>query len=224
MVMTNLTIDSPVQAPRVRSVRRQETPRWKRLLDLSVVILITPLLAVLFAAVAIFIRCVSRGPVFFLQSRVGHGGKDFRIIKFRTMTVSKSGRDASHREYVSKRAIDGGALAKPDHRNQLIPGGEILRKLSIDELPQIWNVLKGEMSLVGPRPDLLRLEDYDEEQSRRFEVLPGMTGLWQVSGKNSLSFDQMIELDIRYVETMSLSQDLKIIAKTFLVLLKERNE
>jgi lipopolysaccharide/colanic/teichoic acid biosynthesis glycosyltransferase len=140
------------------------------------------------------------------------------------MEVPKVSRDASHREYVANRSLVNEPLSKPDFKSELIRGGELIRKLSIDELPQIFNVLIGNMSLVGPRPDLLKLEDYEHWQTRRFEVMPGMTGLWQVSGKNSLSFDQMIGLDIEYVDTMSLKQDLKIIARTFSVLLFEHNE
>ena len=93
-----------------------------------------------------------------------------------------------------------------------------------DELPQLFNVLKGNMSLVGPRPDLLQLDDYTPMQARRFEVMPGMTGLWQVSGKNSLSFDQMIELDLRYIDHISLQKDLSILFRTIGVLINYRNE
>jgi lipopolysaccharide/colanic/teichoic acid biosynthesis glycosyltransferase len=199
-------------------------PAWKRVLDISLVLLTLPLLSPLLVLVACYIRLVSTGPIFFIQSRVGHGGEDFRIIKFRTMEVPQVSRDASHREYVANRSLVNEPLSKPDFKSELIRGGELIRKLSIDELPQIFNVLIGNMSLVGPRPDLLKLEDYEHWQTRRFEVMPGMTGLWQVSGKNSLSFDQMIGLDIEYVDTMSLKQDLKIIARTFSVLLFEHNE
>jgi lipopolysaccharide/colanic/teichoic acid biosynthesis glycosyltransferase len=188
------------------------------------VILILPILAPIFLLVAIYVRIVSRGPVFFIQSRVGHGGDDFRIFKFRTMKVPKVSRDDSHRDYLANHLRLDTPIKKPNLKNELIFGGELLRKLSIDELPQVFNVVLGNMSLVGPRPDLLRLSDYENWQLRRFEVLPGMTGLWQVSGKNSLTFDQMVKLDIEYIEAQSLKQDLRIIAKTFLVLLIERNE
>ena len=222
--MTNLTLDPEVEPKAIRIINKYPIPAWKRALDISLVLLALPLLSPLLALVACYIRLVSAGPIFFIQSRVGHGGKDFRIFKFRTMEVPKVSRDASHREYVANRAQVNEPLSKPDYKSELIRGGELIRKLSIDELPQIFNVLIGNMSLVGPRPDLLKLDDYEHWQTRRFEVLPGMTGLWQVSGKNSLSFDQMIDLDIQYADSVSLKQDLKIIARTFSVLLFEHNE
>jgi lipopolysaccharide/colanic/teichoic acid biosynthesis glycosyltransferase len=205
-------------------IPKRENPDWKRMLDLCLVVLITPLLAPLIGAVVIYIKLVSPGPILFVQSRVGYGGDDFRIYKFRTMHVSNICRDEAHRDYVARHAGINTPVKKPDYKSDLVPGGEWLRKLSIDELPQLVNVWQGTMSLVGPRPDVLRLEDYEAWQLRRFEVLPGMTGLWQVSGKNRLTFDQMVELDIKYAETRSLSQDLLIMARTVIVLLLERNE
>ena len=120
--------------------------------------------------------------------------------------------------------MSDGPILKPWYRNELIPGGRLLRKLSLDELPQLFNVLRGNMSLVGPRPDLLQLEDYRPYQARRFEVMPGMTGLWQVSGKNSLSFDQMIALDLDYIDRMSVWMDLVILFRTIGFLINSRNE
>ncbi|MGI9473744.1 MAG: sugar transferase [Rubripirellula sp.] len=205
-------------------IQQLATPTWKRGVDLIGAFVATPLLSPLLLVVALYIRLVSPGPVLFVQSRVGHGGEDFRIYKFRTMHVPRQSRDDQHREYVAGLASGEGPASKPEFENELIPGGNLLRKLSIDELPQLLNVFRGNMSLVGPRPDVLRLEDYEEWQVQRFEVLPGMTGLWQVSGKNRLSFDEMIELDVRYIETRSLTNDLSIIARTVRVLLFERNE
>lgn len=203
---------------------RREHPKWKRTLDLCVIAVFAPLLAPVLLMVALYIKAVSRGPVLFVQSRVGYGGDPFPIYKFRTMHVSEVSRDAMHRDYVASFAGGDAPLKKPDYQNDLIPGGELLRKLSIDEFPQLLNVLQGNMSLVGPRPDLMQIEDYKPRQLRRFEGLPGMTGLWQVSGKNRLTFEQMIQLDIEYLETRSLSQDLRILAKTVIVLLFESNE
>ncbi|TWU35809.1 putative sugar transferase EpsL [Novipirellula aureliae] len=210
-------------------IKRRYTPAWKRTIDIVGIVVVLPLLAPLFVLVAAYIKLVSRGPVLFVQSRVGFGGEMFRIFKFRTMHVPKVSRDEKHRGYVASLSrADGtnetGTLKKPDYKNELIPGGERIRKLSIDELPQLFNVLLGNMSLVGPRPDVLKLNDYQTWQLRRFEVVPGMTGLWQVSGKNRLSFDQMIDLDIQYIETRSIATDLRIICRTFSVLLFERNE
>lgn len=222
--MANLTLDPEVETTAIRSIVKRPIPAWKRVLDVILVLLALPLLSPLLVLVACYIRLVSAGPVLFVQSRVGYGGEDFQIFKFRTMEVPKVSRDASHRQYVANRSQIDGPLSKPNRKNELIPGGALIRKLSIDELPQIFNVLLGNMSLVGPRPDLLQLDDYEHWQTRRFEVLPGMTGLWQVSGKNSLSFDQMIDLDIEYVDNMTLKKDVKIIARTFSVLLFEHNE
>jgi lipopolysaccharide/colanic/teichoic acid biosynthesis glycosyltransferase len=201
-------------------IQKREHPRWKRALDLAGVIVVLPVLSPLLALVALYIKAVSPGPVLFVQSRVGHGGGDFRIIKFRTMHVPKTCRDETHRGYVASRVCTGQPIQKPHFlRNELIPGGAVLRKWSIDEFPQLFNVVNGSMSLVGPRPDVLRLDDYEPWHLRRFEVLPGMTGLWQVSGKNRLTHDQMVELDIEYIETRSLRRDLRILAKTVVVVL-----
>ena len=207
----------------VEIVRRNH-PHWKRALDTCGVLLIIPLLAPLLLAVALYIKLVSRGPIFFVQRRVGYGGEPFQIHKFRTMRVSDVNRDDNHRKLVASYTNGNGAMRKPKHQDEFIPGGNLIRSLSIDELPQLYDVLTGNMSLVGPRPDVLQLEDYEPEQLRRFEVLPGMTGLWQVSGKNRLSFEKMVELDIEYIETRSLLGDLMIMARTIVVLLFERNE
>jgi lipopolysaccharide/colanic/teichoic acid biosynthesis glycosyltransferase len=200
-------------------IQRRKHPGWKRGLDLAGVLLATPLVAPLLLMAAVYIRLVSPGPIFFVQSRVGFGGEKFRIFKLRTMHVPKISRDESHRDYVANRAGGDEVLCKPNYHSELIPGGYWLRKWSIDELPQLVNVLLGDMSLVGPRPDVLQLEDYEAWQLRRFEVLPGMTGLWQVSGKNRLTFDQMVALDIEYIDTMSVLRDVTIMGKTVLVLL-----
>ena len=146
----------------------------------------------------------------YIQPRLGFGGEKFRILKFRTMHDRQQFRDEVHREYVAQLAGGDQVLKKPDIKSELIPGGSLIRKMSIDELPQLWNVVKGEMSLVGPRPDLLQLEDYTPEQLRRFEVLPGITGLWQVNNKNETTFNEMIQLDIEYVDTATLLLDLRI--------------
>ena len=187
--------------------------------SLSLLILLSPLLL----GIGIFIKLVSKGPALYIQPRLGFGGETFRIWKFRTMHDRKQGRDDTHREYVSKLAANNEVLEKPDIKNELIFCGGLLRALSLDELPQLWNVLKGEMSLVGPRPDLLELEDYAPEQLRRFEVLPGITGLWQVNEKNDLTFTDMIELDIEYVETRTFLLDLRILAGTAFTMIKLSN-
>ena len=218
MIVKNPVTDTSV------AVMTRKHPNWKRGLDLSLTMVLLPVLAPLLGLIALYIRCVSRGPIFFVQSRVGYGGESFAIYKFRTMRVSREPRDEIHRRYVAVRSALDGPIAKPSYQDDLIRGGRLLRKLSLDELPQLFNVLKGSMSLVGPRPDLLQLEDYTPMQARRFEVMPGMTGLWQVSGKNRLSFDQMIELDLRYIDNCSMLTDLGILLKTVLVLINQHNE
>ena len=207
-----------------RSVDCRPILRWKRILDLAIVVVSTPLLAPLLGVVSLYIKMMSPGPILFKQSRVGYGGETFTIYKFRTMHVAPEGREEAHRLYVASHARAGSAIHKPEHQNQLIAGGSWIRKLSIDEFPQLLNVFKGNMSIVGPRPDLLQVEDYKAWQLQRFEVLPGMTGLWQISGKNRLTFEEMVNLDIRYAQGRSLLGDLKIIFMTFKVLLTERNE
>jgi len=217
-------LQAPVAPETSYRIRRLRHPAWKRVMDLCGVAVAAPVLAPLLCLIALYIRVVSSGPILFVQTRVGFGGDDFLIYKFRTMHVPSVSRDQMHRDYVASHAGGDAPIRKPDYRRDLIPGGELLRRFSIDELPQLLNIFQGNMSFVGPRPDVMRLEDYETWQLRRFEALPGITGLWQVSGKNRLTLDQMIELDIKYVETRSLSQDLRIIAKTFMVLMLVRNE
>ncbi len=192
----------------------RETPRWKRLIDIAgsgtAIVALLPL----FVLIAGFIKSVSHGPVWFTQARIGAKGRPFRIIKFRTMRVSNNAE--AHKEHVGRLATaEDAPLKKMDDRCELIPFAWLLRAMCIDELPQLFNVLRGEMSLVGPRPDVLPMEAYRHGHLQRFDVLPGMTGLWQVSGKNRTTFSEMIELDIRYVKTRSFWLDMKIMALTF---------
>lgn len=193
-------------------------------MDLVGVAILLPILLPLLLLVGCYIRIVSRGPVLFIQERIGRGGAYFSIYKFRTMHVAEKTRDEAHRQYLAERSAGDAPLAKPNYASSLIRGGNLLRKCSLDELPQLLNIWKGDMSLVGPRPDVLHLADYEDWHLRRFEVVPGMTGLWQVSGKNRLSFDRMVELDIQYIDELSPVNDFKIFVKTFRVLLTERNE
>lgn len=170
----------------------------KRLLDIIVSLTALVCLSPLMLLVGVWLRSAGRGGVFFLQERPGKGGRLFRIIKFRTMT---DGRDA-----------DGMLL--PDTQ-RLTRTGRFLRSASIDELPQLWNVLKGDMSLVGPRPLLPQyLPLYSERQARRHEVRPGITGWAQCHGRNSISWKEKLELDVWYVEHCSFLLDLKVILLT----------
>lgn len=170
----------------------------KRTIDLGVagagLVVLSPVLALL----ALAVRLVHGSPVLFGQERAGLGGRPFRIVKLRTMT--------------DVRGPDGALL--PDDR-RLTRFGQFLRSSSLDELPELWNVVRGDMSLVGPRPlPTSYLPRYTEREARRHEVKPGITGLAQVSGRNGLSWEERLELDVRYVETRSLALDLRILART----------
>ncbi len=170
----------------------------KRLFDLSVVIITAPMWVPLLAVLAVMVRLRIGSPVLFRQERPGKGGEPFTILKFRTMT---SATDA-----------DGNLLPDSD---RLTPTGRLLRKTSVDELPELINVLRGDMSLVGPRPLLMEyLELYTPEQARRHDVRPGITGLAQVSGRNAISWEAKFDLDGEYVDDVSLGLDLKILAAT----------
>ena len=192
-------------------------PAWKRLLDIGLIVLILPLLIPLMLLIALIISMVSKGPVLFQQERVGFLGRKFMCLKFRTMFV---GSDTSiHKEHLSSLLNTDAPIpmvkmdAKGDSR--IIPFGLLLRTSGLDELPQLINVLRGEMSLVGPRPCLQYESDkYLPWQKERFNAAPGLTGLWQVSGKNRTTFVKMIQLDIEYAKNKSLWLDLKIILKT----------
>lgn len=196
----------------------EQIPMWKRSLDVIGALMAIILLSPIWIMISLFIKLVSPGPVFFKQKRVGMDGKYFMMIKFRTMSV-KVDPDA-HRRYVETLIrSDSGNNDKPmvklENRPEIIPGGKIIRSLCLDEIPQLLNVLKGEMSLVGPRPAMeYEVQQYADWHHKRLNALPGMTGLWQVSGKNRLTFNEMVRLDIRYTRQMSLNNDLKILVKT----------
>jgi lipopolysaccharide/colanic/teichoic acid biosynthesis glycosyltransferase len=187
-------------------------PYWKRAMDIVGAICALIILAPLIAAAAIFIRCRSRGPIFFCQTRYGLNGKPFTLWKFRTIETSES--SEQHRSHVTGLMEGDAPLTKLDRELPVIAGGRFLRKYGLDELPQLFNVLRGEMSLVGPRPDVLPLTSYQPWQQDRFKVLPGLTGLWQVSGKNHTTFSEMIHLDITYIHHRSMRFDLLIIVET----------
>jgi undecaprenyl phosphate N,N'-diacetylbacillosamine 1-phosphate transferase len=173
----------------------------KRLVDLSISIPAVILLALPFAAIALAIKLDDRGPVLFRQERVGRGGRSFRVWKFRTMIVNAVSQGF------------GNTVASDDDRITRV--GRLLRKFGVDELPQILNVLSGEMSLVGPRPTLsYQVEHYDAMQRRRLEVRPGITSLAVVSGRNALSWVDRIELDVWYIDHWSLGLDLRILFRT----------
>lgn len=195
---------------------------WKRALDMSVILLLLPAILFFGLVAALVIKLGSRGPVLFRQERVGFRGSRFVCLKFRTMKPNAE--TTSHENHV-KELIQGSApMTKLDSRKdpRLIPFGSMLRSTGLDELPQLINVLRGEMSIVGPRPCLpYEYELYEPWQRRRFDVVPGLTGLWQVSGKNRTTFNEMINLDIEYSERSSFWMDLKIILLTVPALLRQ---
>jgi lipopolysaccharide/colanic/teichoic acid biosynthesis glycosyltransferase len=194
----------------------------KRALDETIAAIALTLAAPILLMIAMLIRITSTGPVLFRQTRIGAGGREFVMLKFRTMKHRCS--DDLHRTYV-KDLLDGAAtqqdgLFKLHNDPRITAVGRALRKLSLDELPQLFNVLRGEMSLVGPRPALpWELRMFPAWAYRRLEVLPGVTGLWQVGGRNRLTMLEGLELDVEYVDHRSLWLDLRILAKTPFALL-----
>ncbi|USY57097.1 sugar transferase [Bacillus sp. 1780r2a1] len=173
-------------------------------------------LSFLFLVISVWIKIEDpKGPVFFSQKRVGKNGKEFNMYKFRSMVT-----DAEERlkELLALNETTG-AMFKMKNDPRVTRVGRFIRKTSIDELPQLFNVLKGDMSLVGPRPPLPReVDEYTSYDKQRLFVVPGCTGLWQVSGRSNIGFKEMVELDLQYIQTRSLLIDVKIIFKTILVL------
>lgn len=193
----------------------------KRLLDLMLSLLALIVLAPLFLVVAAAIKLEDpRGPVLFRQIRIGKNGKPFAMYKFRSMVTNA---ESKLEELLPQNEIEG-AMFKMKDDPRVTRVGRLLRKWSIDEFPQFWNVLSGEMTLVGPRPPLPReVKDYTTYEMQRLTVTPGCTGLWQVSGRNELSFYEMVELDLEYIAKRSLRFDLKIMWRTFKMLLLAKN-
>ena len=190
-------------------------PLWKRAIDvtgaLAAIILLSPLLLM----VALLILIVSPGPIFFRQERVGYLGRPFTLWKFRTMHVNAD--TTVHKDYLHDLITNEKEMVKLDSGRdyRIIPFGSLLRATGIDELPQLLNVLLGEMSLIGPRPCLpYEAREFLPWQMRRFDTLPGLTGLWQVSGKNRTTFKEMMRLDIGYARRRALLLDAKIVLLT----------
>ena len=196
--------------------------RAKRILDVLFTLLMLPFLCLFMAFIAVLIRLDSEGPIFYRQKRVGQDGVEFEMLKFRSMYVNND--DALHREAV-RRYMNGDALhdgkdsADAPYKLVCDPRitrvGRIIRKLSIDEFPQFFNVLRGEMSLVGPRPPLpYEVEAYSLHDCLRLCGKPGITGYWQVYGRSRVTFDEMVEMDIEYLRQQSILQDIKLILLT----------
>ncbi len=204
--------------PRVLSI-------WMRGLDIICCLLALPVLSVSTALMAVIIGVASPGPIFFRQERVGIQGRRFQIFKFRTMRAGADARD--HESHFRSLMMTNAPMVKLDAKldSRLIPGAWILRASGLDELPQIINVLRGEMTLVGPRPSIpSEFELYESAQRERVSVRPGLTGLWQVSGKNRTTFEEMIRLDVHYVRHASLLLNVRIMLLTPWALLMQIGE
>jgi len=208
--------------------KRSRSQRFiKRSVDVLVSVFVIVAGFPFFLAIAIFIKLTSRGPVFFKQERIGENGRPFILLKLRTMRTDTD--DSRHKEFC-KQFIEGKLEDGEREEDQVykivddprITGiGRFLRKSSLDELPQFINILRGEMTLVGPRPPLrYEYEYYDNWHKLRLKVRPGLTGLWQVSGRSSVSFQEMVMLDLYYIENWSMMMDIKIVLKTIPVMLK----
>jgi len=202
-------------SPSIAGAARSRVPLWKRVLDIFCVLVTSVVWAPLWLLIALIVKVVSPGPVLFRQERVGHLGKRFLCLKFRTMRLNAD--TGVHQRHLHHLMTSNQPMKKLDGAGdkRLIPGGVWLRSLGVDELPQLINVLRGEMSLVGPRPCVAyEYEMFHPRHRQRCDTLPGLTGLWQVNGKNRTTFERMMELDLAYVEQKSLLLDLKIMICT----------
>ena len=219
-VILNESTEAPINLDATVTV-----PGWKRFLDVALVLLALPVLVPLMITIALIIWTVSEGPILFRQERVGLRGSRFMCFKFRTMKANND--TAVHQGHLADLMGSNKPMMKMDVKGdpRIIPLGVPLRASGLDELPQILNVLRGDMSLVGPRPCVsYEYEKYLPWQKERFNTLPGLTGLWQVSGKNRTTFDEMIQLDIEYSRTKTMWKDLWIITKTIPALLVQMRD
>jgi len=188
---------------------------FDRVVALSAIVVLSPLLI----AVAVLVRCTSRGPALYLQERIGRNGRSFRMVKFRSM---RTGAHDEVAQLTGANEADGPLFKIPDDP-RVTSVGKWLRRFSVDELPQLFNVVAGSMSLVGPRPPLpSEVAQYENDVQRRLLVKPGLTGLWQVSGRSDLSWEDSVRLDLHYVENWSLALDIQLLFKTALVVVKAK--
>lgn len=193
----------------------------KRMLDFLISLIALIILSPLLIIVTCIIKIAEpKHPVFFSQIRLGKNKKPFKIYKFRTMNVDA---ESQIKSLMEKNEIKG-AMFKMKEDPRVTKIGAFLRKTSIDEFPQLFNVLKGDMAIVGPRPPLPReVAEYTSYELKRLAVTPGCTGVWQVSGRNELDFNEMVELDLHYIEDRSILMDIKIMIKTVFVIVGEKN-
>jgi lipopolysaccharide/colanic/teichoic acid biosynthesis glycosyltransferase len=215
-------VDAIVSQGRPGSRRQTHYDAPKRAFDVALSLMLLAILSPLFLVIAALVKLKSPGPVFFRQERIGQMMKPFMMLKFRTMRVNAD--HAIHHQFVSSFIKSGGealesgktGLFKMANDPRVTTIGRFLRRTSLDELPQLWNVLRGDMSLVGPRPPLqYEVEQYQSWHRRRvLEAKPGLTGLWQVSGRSRTTFDEMVRLDLRYARNSSVWTDIKILLAT----------
>lgn len=192
----------------------------KRVIDVVCSFLGVLVLSPLFIIIAIIIKSTSKGPVFFSQKRVGKNGREFDMYKFRSMVVNAE----ELKEKLAAQNEMSGPMFKMKDDPRVTKVGKFIRKTSIDELPQLWNVLKGDMSLVGPRPSLPKeVAQFEDWMYKRLEVKPGLTCYWQVSGRNNIDFEDWMKLDVKYVEERNPWIDIKLIFKTVFVLFGDKN-
>ena len=192
----------------------------KRVIDITVSILGLIILSPLLLLVAILIKFESKGPIIFTQKRVGFKGNEFNMLKFRSMVVNAE----ELKDKLKNKNEMSGPMFKMKNDPRVTKIGRFIRKTSIDELPQLINVLKGEMSLVGPRPSLpSEVKQFKPWMLKRLEVKPGLTCYWQIMGRNNIDFEEWMKLDIKYVEKRSVLLDIKLIYKTFFVLFGDEN-
>ena len=200
-------------------------PRWKRVFDIVAILLSAPLWLTGMICISLWIKLVSPGPIIFRQERVGLHGRKFMMLKFRSMKVNAE--TDQHEDHFDRLVDSNRPMKKLDAAGdrRMIVSGWILRATGLDELPQLFNVLSGEMSLVGPRPCTPReLSKFQKWQLERFNACPGLSGHWQVNGKNRTTFSRMIELDIFYARNVSLRLDLVILLKTIPALFAQVSE
>ncbi len=192
----------------------------KRILDLVLAILALIFLSPFLLIIAILIKIESKGPIIFSQKRVGINGKEFKMYKFRSMVINAE----ELKDKLEKKNQMSGPMFKIKNDPRITKVGKFIRKTSIDELPQLINILKGDMSLVGPRPSLPReVSKFEPWMLDRLNVKPGLTCYWQVSGRNNIDFIEWMELDLKYINERNFLLDLKLIFKTFFVLFGDKN-
>ena len=210
-------LSEPSVPPRLeaRRTRRHLALALKRSTDIVGALVFFTLFLPLFLAVCAGVKLTSPGPIFYAQYRVGRGGRLFRFYKFRSMVVDADAALARFLDTDHQAMKQWSEFQKLERDPRVTPFGRLIRRASLDELPQFWNVLRGDMSLVGPRPCMPQQEGYYRQYWRHYCAMrPGLTGLWQVSGRNRLTYDERVRLDVRYVDEWTLGVDLSILLRT----------